>query len=258
MADGPSSRRTIVIALAIAALAILLRSFVYLRYEQLAFDSDQAITGLMAKHLAEARAFPLFFYGQTYMLAVEAWIAAPLFLLFGPTVTALRLSLLAWNVAFGVMLVLTLHRDNRLPAWLALVPASIFLLAPASIASQLMAAQGGIVEPYVYVAALWLLRGRPVWFGALLATGFRNREFVAYAVPALIVIELCSAEMTRARVRDWLVAVVVFAAVWQAVEALKPFADLMGPGTRGQLTAFSGSQLREPCRAVRFRLRRPS
>jgi hypothetical protein len=243
MADGPSSRRTIVIALAIAALAILLRSFVYLRYEQLAFDSDQAITGLMAKHLAEARAFPLFFYGQTYMLAVEAWIAAPLFLLFGPTVTALRLSLLAWNVAFGVMLVLTLHRDNRLPAWLALVPASIFLLAPASIASQLMAAQGGIVEPYVYVAALWLLRGRPVWFGALLAAGFRNREFVAYAVPALIVIELGSAEVTRARVRDWLVAVVAFAAVWQAVEALKPFADLMGPGTRGQLTAFSGSQL---------------
>ena len=191
MADGRSSHGTFAIVLAIAAIAaalVLLRSFVYLRYEQLAFDSDQAITGLMAKHLVDARAFPLFFYGQTYMLAVEAWTAAPWFLLFGPTVTALRLSLLAWNVAFGGMLVLTLHRDNRLSPWLALLPASIFLLAPASIASQLMAAQGGIVEPYVYVAGLWLLRKRPVWFGALLAIGFRNREFVAYAVPALLVV----------------------------------------------------------------------
>ncbi len=243
MADGRSSHGTFAIVLAIAAMAILLRSFVYLRYEQLAFDSDQAITGLMAKHLVDARAFPLFFYGQTYMLAVEAWTAAPWFLLFGPTVTALRLSLLAWNVAFGGMLVLTLHRDNRLSPWLALLPASIFLLAPASIASQLMAAQGGIVEPYVYVAGLWLLRKRPVWFGALLAIGFRNREFVAYAVPALFVVEWCSGEVSRTRLRDWLVAGVVFAALWQGIEALKPLADLMGPGTRGQLTAFPGSQI---------------
>ena len=35
--------------------------------EQSFFDSDQAIVGLMAKHLSELRAFPVFFYGQTYM-----------------------------------------------------------------------------------------------------------------------------------------------------------------------------------------------
>ena len=121
-------------------LALLLRSFVYLRYEQLAFDSDQAITGLMAKHLVDARAFPLFFYGQTYMLAVEAWAAAPWFLLFGPTVTALRLSLLAWNVAFGGMLVLTLHRDNRLSPWLALCARVDF---PARACVNRVAAHGG-------------------------------------------------------------------------------------------------------------------
>jgi len=222
---------------------VLLRSFVYLRYEQLAFDSDQAITGLMAKHLIEGRALPLFFYGQTYMLAVEAWVAAPVMLLLGATVAALRVSLLAWNIAFAWMVLLILHRDTRLSLWLSLAPASFFLLVPASVAPQLMWAQGAIVEPYVYVAGLWLLRKRPMWFGALLAIGFRNREFVAYAVPALIVVELCSGEMTRARGRDWFVAGVVFAAVWQLVEALEPFADLMGPGTRGQATAFAGTQL---------------
>jgi len=244
MADGPSSRRTIAIVLIVSAFAILLRSFIYLRYEQLAFDSDQAITGLMAKHLLERRAFPLFFYGQTYMLAVESWAATPFFALWGPTVFALRLSLLAWYVAFGCLLVATLVRDSRLSPWLALLPASFFLLAPPSVASQLMWAQGGIVEPYVYVVALWLLRGRPVWFGTVLAIGFRNREFVAYAVPALILVEICSGELTRTRPRDWLVAGVVFAGAWQFVEALKPLADLMGPGTRGQPPpGFLGSQL---------------
>ena len=32
--------------------------------------------------------------------------------------------------------------------------------------------------------------------------------------------------------RAWLLALVTFFAVWQSVQALKPFADLLGPGTR--------------------------
>jgi hypothetical protein len=236
--------RTTTIVLVTAASAILLRTLVYLLYEQINFDSDQAIVGLMAKHLVEARAFPLFFYGQTYMLGVESWVAAPFFLVAGPTVTALRVSLLAWNIAFAVLAIVALKRDNSLHPWLGFVAASIFLLAPPSIAAQLMNAQGGIVEPFVYVAALWLLRRRPLWFGAVLAIGFRNREFVAYAVPAMLAVEWLSGEIDSGRVRDWLAASVVFAVLWQVVEALKPFADLKGPGTRGSLLGgFSGSQI---------------
>jgi hypothetical protein len=51
---------------AVTAL-VLFRGFVFLWFEQ-NFDSDQAIVGLMAKHLSEFRAVPLFFYGQNYML----------------------------------------------------------------------------------------------------------------------------------------------------------------------------------------------
>jgi hypothetical protein len=44
--------------------------------------------------------------------------------------------------------------------------------------------------------------------------------------------------------RAWLLALVTFLAVWQTVETLKPYADLMGPGTRGQLLHGSaGSQV---------------
>src|SRR5262245_35744380 len=96
-ARTPSRAPTLAAILGVATAIIVFRSLAYLFFEQLAFNSDQAIVGLMAKHLSEGRAFPLFFYGQTYMLGVESWAAAPVFLVAGPTVRALRLSLLAWN-----------------------------------------------------------------------------------------------------------------------------------------------------------------
>lgn len=230
--------------LAVAAALVVLRALVYLLFEQVAFDSDQAINGLMAKHLSQGRAFPLFFYGQTYMLAVEAWVAVPFFWIAGPTVGALRMSLLAWNLAFGVLLVVGVQRDAGLRPWTALVPALFFLTAPPSVSKQLIEAQGGIIEPFVYIALLWFLRRRPLWFGAVLAIGFRNREFTMYAVPVLLALELLAGELNRSRVRDWLMSLVMFLAVWESIEALMPLADLAGPGTRGQLLGgFSGSQI---------------
>src|SRR5437764_3155043 len=106
-----------------AVLLVLVRSAAMLAFVQLDFDSDQAIVGLMAKHLSEGRAFPLFFYGQTYMLGVESWIAAPFFLVAGATVRALRASMLAWNIAFGVLLVAGLRRGAGLGPWTALLAA---------------------------------------------------------------------------------------------------------------------------------------
>lgn len=228
----------------VAVALVLLRAFVYLRFEQLQFDSDQAIIGLMTEHLVKGRAFPLFFYGQTYLLGVEAWAATPFFLIAGPTVLALRLSILAWNVAAAILLVQALEQGAGLRSWAALVPALFFIAAPPSIASALMTAQGAIIEPFVYVAALWFLRDRPFWFGAVLALGTLNREFTFYAVPALLLAQLLGGTFGRARLRQWLLVAVVFLVVWESVEALKPYADLMGPGTRGQLIrGYSGSQV---------------
>ena len=73
----PMTRRTLGVALVLAALVVM-RSAVFVFWSGSHFDSDQAVTGLMAKHLSELRAFPVFLYGQTYMLEVEAWLAAPL------------------------------------------------------------------------------------------------------------------------------------------------------------------------------------
>src|SRR6476646_9646180 len=89
---------------AIAALLVILRSAVFVFWPQSYFDSDQAVFGLMAKHIAEGRAFPVFMYGQSYMLAVEAWLAAPVFLVAGVSVAALKLPLLIINVTIALLL----------------------------------------------------------------------------------------------------------------------------------------------------------
>ena len=83
------------IAAAVLVLLVVLRSIVFVFWEQSFFDSDQAITGLMAKHLIEGRAFPVFFYGQNHMLGVDAYLAAPVFAVAGVSVTTLKLPLLA-------------------------------------------------------------------------------------------------------------------------------------------------------------------
>src|SRR5262249_6038732 len=85
---------------------------------------------------------------------------------------------------------------------------------------------------------------QPLWFGGLLGIAFRHREFTLYAVPALLLLEAVRGDLDSARVRQWVMAAAMFFAVWESVEALKPFADLAGPGTRGQLLGgFSGSQV---------------
>src|SRR5689334_5696042 len=99
--------------LALAAIVVA-RSAVFVFAPGSQFDSDQAVTGLMAKHLSELRAFPVFWYGQTYMLGVEAWLAAPVMAIVGATVTALKLPLLAINVAVALLLFGSLVEDARI------------------------------------------------------------------------------------------------------------------------------------------------
>ena len=104
----------LVLCAGIAAGIVLLRAAVPLCFEQV-FDSDQAIVGLMAKHLSEFRAFPLFFYGQNYMLGVQAWMAAPFFRVGGPTLAMLRAPLLLINVVVAVLLVREVARRGVRP-----------------------------------------------------------------------------------------------------------------------------------------------
>jgi hypothetical protein len=220
--------------------AIALRSWFFLNWDEAYFDSDQAIVGLMAKHLTEGRARPLFFYGQEYMLAVEAWVMAPVFLVLGPTVFALHLTMVLFNVAAVLLLWWLLVHEARLSKVSAAVALLPFAMAPVVLSAHLIEAQGGNPEPFLWVGILWVARRRPLLLGALAAVAFLHREFNLYALPALGVaaawerwMEQSDREQWLAEARHWVLVVFAFVVIFLGIQALKPAADLMGPNTAG-------------------------
>jgi hypothetical protein len=226
----PSSSLVVWVAVALTAALIVLRSFVFLYYEQADFDADQAIVGLMAIHLAEGRAWPLFFYGQLYMMGVQAWLGAAVFLLAEPTVFGLKLPLLLLNVATGGLLVWRLVRESGLRAWQAVTASAWFALVPPITASRMVQAQGGTIEPLLYALLLWMLRRRAVAFGLLFAFGFLHREFTLFAALAIVVLEAWTGELfSRRRAAHWLIVVLVFLGARQTVTLLRHTASMFGP-----------------------------
>jgi 4-amino-4-deoxy-L-arabinose transferase-like glycosyltransferase len=208
---------------------VVFRSYPFLAYEHLDFDSDQAIVGLMAKHLSEFRTFPLFFYGQHYMLGVQAWIAAPFYWIGGPTVAMLRMPLVIVN---GIAIVWLMRLIARSTGSAHLALAAVLPLAASTpvLSANLIETLGASVEPFFYVLALWALRDRPVPFGIVLAVGFLHREFTIFAVGGVAVASYW--ERGRASIADarWAAWVVLsFGGVWLIVDQLKRHSNTLGP-----------------------------
>lgn len=230
-APGPPQREYYLTLVAVL-LVVIVRSAVFVFWDRAHFDADQAITGLMGKHLAEFRAFPLFYYGQSYMLAVEAWLAAPLFALAGASVTTLKLPLLLVNMAIAWLLLRALVTDAGLRPMLAAVPVLFFALPAASTSARLVEANGGNVEPFLYALLLWTLRGRPAWCGFVFGLGFLQREFTLYAFLALLAVEAVQGRLfTRAGLKHRAITLRTAAEVWLVGQFLKQFSSAAGPGT---------------------------
>ncbi len=62
-------------------------------------DSDQAVTGLMARHILGGE-FPFFFYGQDYCGSIEAYLVSTIFLLFGASRFTLGLTIFLESLFF--------------------------------------------------------------------------------------------------------------------------------------------------------------
>ncbi len=235
---GLSTERKLVFGVAIAL--VLLRSSVFVFFDAI-FDSDQAIVGLMAKHLSEGRTFPVFTYGQDYQLAIEAWLAAPLFWLFGPSVLALKFPLLLINIALAIVLIHLLERELGLRPVVGLLVASLFILSPPGTTIYFLEASGGQVEPLFAALLLWLTRRQPFAFGIILAFGFLQRVFTAYALGALVVVELLDRSLfTTVGWQRKLKAAMSFTAVWQGIGLARAQAgSAWGPATS---EAYAGLQ----------------
>src|SRR5262245_45563827 len=107
----------------------------------------------MARDLAAGRAFPMFMYGQGYLLAGGVWLCAPLFAVAGATITTLKLPMFAMNIAVVVMLWIGLRREPALGPWAAALAILPFALPTAVVSTRLVEHQGGNIEPFMFVVA---------------------------------------------------------------------------------------------------------
>ncbi|MGK5742029.1 hypothetical protein [Micromonospora sp. URMC 103] len=128
-------------------------------------NSDEATMGLAALHIARGQEFPVWFYGQTYMGTLEAYLAAPVLALTGPSVLGLRLPTLALYALF-VLLAWRLTRRLTGDRWFALLVVVLLAFGSDRIVKNQLIAGGGYPELNPVGAALALLAydlaaGRP-------------------------------------------------------------------------------------------------
>lgn len=193
------SRRIIAIML-ILTVIVVLRSLIFFTHGFIFFDSDQALYGLMAKDLAMFRGFPLTFYGQKYLLALETWVTAPFFWFMQTSIATLRLPLLIMNVAACVWMFFVLAKETKINPWISALATSFIALPAFPVTSNFMAAYGADIEPFLFILAIWVLKDRPVWLGIVTGVGYFNREFVIFGFLALLVLDALKLELRLKRV----------------------------------------------------------
>jgi hypothetical protein len=117
-------------------------------------NSDEGTMGIMALHIQRGD-LPIFFYGQHYMGALEAYIAAALFQLAGASVFTLRLGLVLLFLLFLVcMYLLTSRLYNRKFALFTLL---LLTLGSKAVLSRQLSALGGYAETLLFTTLLFLL-----------------------------------------------------------------------------------------------------
>ncbi|GAC1435437.1 MAG: hypothetical protein NVS4B1_16250 [Ktedonobacteraceae bacterium] len=145
-------------AVTLIVLATLLR--VTLAYQHWPLlNSDEGTMGIMALHIFSRGEHPIFFYGQNYMGATEAYLGAALFHVFGPSLFTLRLGLILLFIVFLISTYLVASILYTKAVGLG----ALLLLALGSIAvvSRQLAAIGGYAETITcgslaFLLASWL------------------------------------------------------------------------------------------------------
>lgn len=131
----------LIMIIALVARLLLLAS------NSVSFHSDEAVVGLMARHILNGER-PTFFYGQAYMGTLDAWWVAAGFRLLGESVQTIRI--------MQSLLYLMVVATSFYAAWVlsrrvlvAFVCASTFALPPVMLALYTTATLGGYNETLI-------------------------------------------------------------------------------------------------------------
>lgn len=117
--------------------------------------ADEGIVGLMARHIAEGREAPVFFYGQAYLGALEAYCAALLFRVFGASLETLRL--VPYLFSLGLMAAVFRYTYRAYSVVAARWATAIVAVAPMYFLQWNLKARGGFVEHIVLLFVVMIL-----------------------------------------------------------------------------------------------------
>jgi len=182
------SDRTFLFLTVLAALALRLD---FLFASNFVLDGDEAIVGLMAKHILDGQPVPIFYYGQHYMGSLEAILVSGLFKLFGVSSVAVKVV----PLLFSLILIPLVYRLGRevTGEFGARVAALLVAIPPSPLVIWSAMARGGFIELVVIGSAAlllvcrWLKEREPaltgtVLIGALLGLGWWVNFQVIYFI----------------------------------------------------------------------------
>jgi hypothetical protein len=136
------------------------RLLVLARFFPTLIESDEAIVGLMARHILKGE-FPIFYWGQSHMGTFEAYLTAGMFVLFGPSALVLKLTVLTLFLLF-----LAAHfklaeevSESRFVAWMATISVGI---SPAFLTVWSLKSRGGYMSLLLFGTLSLLLAARLV------------------------------------------------------------------------------------------------
>src|SRR5579884_345041 len=178
-------------------------------------NSDEGTMGLMALHIAYRGEHPIFYYGQNYMGALEAYLGAALFRIFGVSVFTLRLGLI---FLFALFLLSTYLLASLLyTKKLALVTLALLSLGSITLLIRELTAIGGYLETLLFgslsfLFASWLALTSPsstdsIWprfigygaWGLVIGLGFWSDFLILPFVlmPGLLLLVFCWRELIK-------------------------------------------------------------
>jgi 4-amino-4-deoxy-L-arabinose transferase-like glycosyltransferase len=185
--------RGFAVGLAVAVLAGLGLRLAVIASPLGEIDGDEAVVGLMARHIAFLGELPVFYWGQPYLGSLEALTAAPLFWLFNSSTVLLKLVPTAYSLGFLVVCAVLARRLFGPAAGLA--TAAYLAMPPVMWAVWSTKARGGYAE-LLFLGQLLLLatlalarsgsRRLAVAWGVLAGLAFWTHLLaIVYILPAL-------------------------------------------------------------------------
>jgi len=161
-------------------------------------DADEAIVGLMAKHITEGQAVPIFYYGQHYMGSLEPYLTSLVFRVFGVSSLTLKIVPLVFSLGL-ILLMFQLGKEiaNRRVGWIAAI---FTALPPVALTIWSAKARGGFIEilfigAYALLLAVRWLKDRDFNYSGLcglaMVLGFgwwTNNQVVFFGAPCAFVV----------------------------------------------------------------------